>query len=330
MRQAKRIYVGNVPTNITESTLGEFFNRLVLELKQQKEPEGQFEPPVQAVQIHRDKGFAFIEFKTNEDASVAISFDGVELQGSTLRIRRPKDYQGVNDPLVEITSMSAASMVPEHPDKVFVGGLPSYLSEGQVRDLLTTFGELSSFHLIMDTTTQSKGYAFCLYEDTTRTDAACRGLHGMQLGDKRLIVQRASIGARADMPGGINPLLAAGISIQHSTTGLVSTDDAGPASSVLTLCNMIAIEDLTNDEEYEDICLDVKEECEAYGVVKSLQIPRPAPGLNVSGVGKIFIQFADTEGAAKAQKELAGRKFDGRTVVTQFYPEDAFEKNELM
>ena len=41
-----------------------------------------------------------------------------------------------------------------------------------------------------------QGYAFCEYVDVTITDQAIAGLNGMQLGDKKLIVQRASVGAK--------------------------------------------------------------------------------------------------------------------------------------
>ena len=43
--------------------------------------------------------------------------------------------------------------VSEGPNKIFVGGLPSYLNEEQVKQLLTTFGPLKSFNLVRDNNT---------------------------------------------------------------------------------------------------------------------------------------------------------------------------------
>lgn len=43
------------------------------------------------------------------------------------------------------------------------------------------------------------GYAFCEYVDPNITDQSIAGLNGMQLGEKKLIVQRASVGAKAGM-----------------------------------------------------------------------------------------------------------------------------------
>lgn len=47
----------------------------------------------------------------------------------------------------------------------------------------------------------------------------------------------------------------------------------------------------------KDIVEDVKEECNKYGNVKSIEIPRPISGVEVPGVGKVrewrtsFIEF---------------------------------------
>ena len=44
------------------------------------------------MQINKVKRQAFAEFLTPEDATAALSFDGRSLNGSSLRIRRPKEY----------------------------------------------------------------------------------------------------------------------------------------------------------------------------------------------------------------------------------------------
>lgn len=64
-----------------------------------------------------------------------------------------------------------------------------------------SFGPLKAFNLVKDAATGlSKGYAFCEYADIAVTEAAIQGLNGMQLGDKKLIVQLASVGAK-NVPG---------------------------------------------------------------------------------------------------------------------------------
>lgn len=61
----------------------------------------------------------------------------------------------------------------------------------------------------------------------------------------------------------------------------------GIPTEVLCLMNMVAPEELIDDDEYEEIIEDVRDECSKYGQVKSIEIPRPVDGLEVPGTGKV-------------------------------------------
>ena len=64
------------------------------------------------------------------------------------------------------------------------------------------------------------------------------------------------------------------------------------------------------------------EECEKYGKILEMKIPRPTGGSRQStGVGKIYIKYEDAESAKNALQALAGRKFADRTVVTTYFDE---------
>lgn len=52
---------------------------------------------------------------------------------------------------------------------------------------------------------------------------------------------------------------------------------------------MVTPEELMEEEEYEDILEDIKEECNKYGVVRSVEIPRPIEGVDVPGCGKVHL-----------------------------------------
>lgn len=104
----------------------------------------------------------------------------------------------------------------------------------------------------------------------------------MQLGDKKLIVQRASVGAKNTSVGG----QVAPVQIQVPGLSLVGT--GGPPTEVLCLLNMVTPDELRDEEEYEDILEDIKEECNKYGVVRSVEIPRPIEGVEVPGCGKVI------------------------------------------
>ena len=64
-----------------------------------------------------------------------------------------------------------SAVVVDSPYKLFIGGLPNHLTSDQVKELLSAFGQLKAFNLVMDSVTGfSKGYAFCEYLDSTLTD----------------------------------------------------------------------------------------------------------------------------------------------------------------
>ena len=48
---------------------------------------------------------------------------------------------------------AVSTNVGDSPFKLFVGGIPSYLNEEQVMELLKAFGELKSFNLVKDIST---------------------------------------------------------------------------------------------------------------------------------------------------------------------------------
>lgn len=142
-----------------------------------------------------------------------------------------------------------------------------------MKELLLSFGQLKAFNLVKDAATGlSKGYAFAEYVDYNITDQAIAGLNGMQLGDKKLIVQRASVGAK----NANSSSQSAPVTIQ--VPGMSGVGASGPATEVLCLLNMVTADELRDEEEYEDILEDIKEECNKYGIVRSIEIPKPIEG----------------------------------------------------
>ncbi|XP_021238844.1 splicing factor U2AF 65 kDa subunit [Numida meleagris] len=130
--------------------------------------------PVLAVQINQDKNFAFLEFRSVDETTQAMAFDGIIFQGQSLKIRRPHDYQPLpgmsENPSVYVPGV-VSTVVPDSAHKLFIGGLPNYLNDDQVKELLTSFGPLKAFNLVKDSATGlSKGYAFCEYVDINVTD----------------------------------------------------------------------------------------------------------------------------------------------------------------
>lgn len=132
-RQARRLYVGNIPFGVTEEEMMEFFNQQ-MHLSGLAQAAGN---PVLACQINLDKNFAFLEFRSIDETTQAMAFDGINFKGQSLKIRRPHDYQpmpGMTDSMPVSTPVLGviSTVVPDSPHKIFIGGLPNYLNEDQV------------------------------------------------------------------------------------------------------------------------------------------------------------------------------------------------------
>jgi len=313
--QSRRLYVGNIPFGCNEDAMLDFFNQQMHLCGLAQAPGN----PVLACQINLDKNFAFIEFRSIDETTAGMAFDGINFMGQQLKIRRPRDYQPINTSLDALGRMPVSNIVVDSPHKIFISGLPSYLNAEQVKELLSSFGQLKAFNLVVDQATGlSKGYAFCEYLDTSLTDQAIVGLNGMQLGENKLLVQLSCANSRT--------------ATHHYNAAAVGIDlskGTGPATDVLCLLNMITEEDLINDEEYEDILDDIRTECSKYGTVKSLEIPRPHSTQEVKGVGKVFVEFSSPSECQKAQAALTGRKFANRVVVTSYYDVDQYHRREF-
>ena len=62
------------------------------------------------------------------------------------------------------------------------------------------------------------------------------------------------------------------------------------------------MKELEDDEEFDEIYDDVWEECQNYGKVISIKIPRPeGKGIIVAGIGRVFVEFATKDGASFAR-----------------------------
>ncbi|KAF9453523.1 hypothetical protein P691DRAFT_771296 [Macrolepiota fuliginosa MF-IS2] len=335
-RQSRRLYIGSITQEINEQNLADFFNAKMAEMNIGTGTSGN---PVLAVQCNYEKNYAFVEFRSAEDATAAMAFDGIIFINGPLKIRRPKDYGGdtIASPGVHVPGVVSTN-VPDSINKVFVGGLPTYLNEEQVMELLKSFGELKAFNLVRENGTgTSKGFAFFEYVDPAVTDVAIQSLNGMELGDRYLVVQRASVGAKPGTPGMIpnlpyeqfpeipRPIMPAG--------GDASSTDA----RILLMLNMVTPEDLVDDDEYGDLYEDVKEECSRYGELDDLRIPRPvkkdksgsmsaqdAQRIDeAAGVGRVYVKYRDSEAASAALNTLAGRSFAGRSIIATLLADDS-------
>nr|ABU45194.1 unknown [Petunia integrifolia subsp. inflata] len=331
-RHARRVYVGGLPPSANEQSVATFFSHVMYAIGGNTAGPGD---AVVNVYINHEKKFAFVEMRSVEEASNAMALDGVIFEGGPVKVRRPSDYNpslaatlGPSQPSPNL-NLAAVGLTPgssgglEGPDRIFVGGLPYYFTESQIRELLESFGQLRGFDLVKDRETgNSKGYAFCVYQDVSVTDIACAALNGIKMGDKTLTVRRANQGTPQPNPEQESVLLHAQ---QQIALQKFMFQPGALATKVLCLTQAVSVDELNDDDDYQDILEDMRTECGKFGALLNVVIPRPNPnGEPTPGIGK----YADVDGSSKARQGLNGRKFGGNQVVAVFYPENKFSEGD--
>ncbi|ORX66761.1 hypothetical protein DL89DRAFT_259885 [Linderina pennispora] len=284
-RQARRIYVGNIPLAIDEDAIAGFFNGLLVQLGIAPA----HELPVVNIQISHDKNYAFVELRDAEQATQAMGMDGVVLQGQKLKIRRPKDYippEGQAEPprpALGLPGVLSAS-VPDSPNKIYVGGLAHVSHRG------AGHGAAAPREALPSASTPTPASPTL----PARASMAWRWVTAAWL------VQRASIGARS----------------AHAPPQPVQLDYAPPVmppaapdahpTQIIQLLNMVTAAELADPDEYADIVED----------------PRPGRA-RVSA--RSLSSFAAVDEATTALRALAGRKFADRTVVASYMADEDFD-----
>ncbi|GMH24117.1 hypothetical protein Nepgr_025960 [Nepenthes gracilis] len=335
-RHARRVYVGGLPPTANEQSVATFFSHVMAMIGGNTAGPGD---AVVNVYINHEKKFAFVEMRSVEEASNAMALDGIIFENTPVKVRRPSDYNpslaatlGPSQPNPSL-NLAAIGLSPgsagglEGPDRIFVGGLPYYFTEAQVRELLESFGSLRGFDLVKDKETgNSKGYAFCVYQDLSVTDIVCQALNGIKMGDKTLTVRRANQGTSQPKPEQESVLLHAQ---QQIALQKMMLQPGGLPTKVVCLTHCVTPDELKDDQEYEDIMDDMRQEGEKFGSLVNVVIPRPGTdGEQLPGVGKVFLEYADVESSTKARAGMNGRKFGGNQVVAVFYLESKFAQGE--
>lgn len=170
------------------------------------------------------------------------------------------------------------------------------------------------------------------YANPAITDSVVSGMNGLDIAGHKLSIQRVPMSSAAVLlpPGsGVGNSIANNQATSEESQSLEIQDipaDA-PITTVIRLSNMTTDEDLTDDTLFNELVEDVSDECNSYGQVKSIVIPRGGNSAKeLEGKGQIFVHFADTDSAQRSLKAVAGRRFNGRIVLAAFYPEDLYSQ----
>jgi len=217
----KKLYIGNLPIGLTPPILLQFLNSALMKLKPNLFYNGS---PIVTCWISSDGHYAFIEFRSIEEANAGFILNGYKILDKPLKIGRPKSYIGLTEN----------------------------------NDVLNT-----------------AAYAF-LNKDKNKLNKG-----------KKIVFP----------------------------------------TNVLNFVGMVKEIDIENEDVYNEIKNDVKLECEEFGKVEEIFMPRKDIDENdVPGIGNVYVKFDNVDSAKNARKNLISRRFDGRLLTIKYYEEDKFNK----
>ena len=140
---------------------------------------------------------------------------------------------------------------------------------------METYGPLRGLFLSFDPVTGlTKGYAFATYENESVTDAAIQGLHGLQIGDRTLVVRRhdAALNQKQDQ-GSFDTIVKEPVNSflkKFRLTIKMNFEKTAAATTTLCMLQMVTAEDLRDPEEVVDITTDIRTECQNFGNVTQI------------------------------------------------------------
>eukprot|EP00742_Colponemidia_sp_Colp-10_P007808 GILJ01008420.1.p1 GENE.GILJ01008420.1~~GILJ01008420.1.p1 ORF type:complete len:447 (-),score=97.61 GILJ01008420.1:216-1556(-) len=163
-RNARTIFVGNVPLTATEKTLRTHFKQFVPieSVRFRSIPVAEGKMPRKGAAISktyrddRDSQNAYIVFKTKETADAAVELNGSEFEGKHIRV-----------------DLAEKSQEHDYKTSIFVGNLPFSISEEQLRQHFADCGKILNVRVVRDPQTSiGKGIAYLQFEEKDSIAAA--------------------------------------------------------------------------------------------------------------------------------------------------------------
>jgi splicing factor U2AF subunit len=335
---ARELFVGNTPPGCTELLLMQFLNGAMRRVGLCQ----QHETPILHVRVNPK--FSFIELSSPEAANKALNLNGIPFLGAVLKVSRPSKYVGPHVPSKtwqELTGQELpadavldASAAEKLNREIFVGNTTPEMTESMLMEFLGNAMLQVGLNTMPGnpiTTVRVSG-KFAFIELRTPQEAAnSLNLNNIPFMGSQLRVGRPSKWQGQDKPHmNWEDILARYLSgdlklpAQGGEGAAAVVGQEQPATRVVELKQMLSPDDLENEEEYQDIMEDTKEECSQFGALKSVVIPKKGE----VGATKIFLEYMSTDDAAKAIKGLAGRTFDGRKVEAAYFDETKFANKD--
>lgn len=307
--KSRRLYVGNIPyhAGLTDVALTQFFSALYIAAFRANRPGEML--PVNSVWLHSDGKFGFMELRGDQEAVNMMQFNGVFVHGRPLRINRPSDYRP------EIHNPAAASLVPD------------VVNIRAIIDLCDKLGGVAAIPAQLAAVAEAQAAKQSVLSPSSQQPNMPVAFGGAGSGAPQSASPSPSahsaMPSLRSQPSPAKPVKSPDVPAPNVSADQESvakpadkaTSDkntpTAPDPCVISLRNLVTNKDLDGgNDEYEDIVEDVKAECNNYGEVSAVNIPRTG-----TWKGTAFVQFTTPFAANTAVEALRTRVFDQRQIV---------------
>ena len=349
----RELFVGNTPPGTSELLLTHFLNAAMRRV-------GLCQPHETPVLNSRlNPKFAFVELVTAEMANACMNMNGIPFLGAVLKISRPSKYTGPNLTGVRTWQQLTGSSLPmgaamdaeteKMSRELFIGNTTPEMSETMIREFLGNAMEQVGLTVLPGNPIQacrvSGKYAFVELRSAQEATNALN-LNNIPFMGSTLRVGRPSkwygppdrhgnwedilakyMAGELQLPSSGNAGME-GSAVASSTikeeASTHNSASARPPSCVVELQHMLTMDDLSNEEEYQEILEDTREECAQFGKLVNVVIPKA----DQVGATKVFLEYETQQEASAAVAGLEGRTFDGRRVLAQFFDMQKYQQGD--
>lgn len=332
----------NLP-DATNEEIRQFFHTFLVTLN----PSNAHSSPIAS--LEKFDGYFLLELYSSDDIEILINIDLMEWRGHRMRIERLVTFfkkfnstKGENVRNKTLRRDLNTGLLLDSENKIFLTGIPTFASEDELRTLAESFGAVKIVNLIRDNMDDSlnRGFCFIEYENKSGVEKAIEGFNNIEIQGKKLKAQKANMNqalgkiATDIKEGKINSSKIPNKfseNVESATYQSFLPEFARTPSRLIVMINMLSPEDLMDESDYREIEEEIRSEIMKYGTILSLEIIRPCMKTFTStpAVGKVFVRYQNIASAVKARYKISGLKFNRRTVVCSFFPEDEYDQRNL-
>lgn len=279
--------------------------------------------PVTSFWLHSDGKFGFMELRGDQEAVDCMQFNGLILHGRPLRVNRPSDFRP--DLNLQLT-----------PTPINVNGVVELCN--QLTGLVAPPIAIASAAQVTSPPPLRSAAVQPANEANGVTHSPSHRAHGLGAPNSAPEHDTTRSATAAPPPPMLRSQPAAPLAqvaeVSEAPPSQTSADSSGmpasdePASSavgspvtVLALDHIVQNEDLDTESLYEELLQDVQQECETYGKVLEVSIPKTGPGR-----GTAFVAYGTKAEADKAIIGLAERVFENQAITGVIVPNQTSAK----